>query len=1057
MSSLVSSDTKKNGHMIDAVKDHMKETDKLITGISDLTQIKTRYNENLAKYRYQILVCSGAGCISSNSEDLKAALLDELSLMGMQDDVKVIETGCMGTCSAGPVILVLPERIFYTALTPETVRKVVRSHIGKGEILSEYTFYDNSLHKHVPQIDEIDFFKEQVKIALRNCGAMEYGSIDAYIARDGYFSAAKVLKEMTPESVIDEVKKSGLKGRGGAGFPTGIKWDAGRKAGSDRKFIVCNADEGDPGAFMDRSIVEGDPHSVIEGMIIGGYAIGADMGYVYIRAEYPLAVERLKTAIEDARKRGLLGCRLFGSDFSFDLEVRIGAGAFVCGEETALMSSIEGMRGEPRQKPPFPFQKGLFGQPTIINNVETLTVIPAILKKGGEWYSQFGTETSKGTKVFALAGDVVNTGIVEVPIGKPLGDILFKIGGGMQNKKKFKSAQIGGPSGGCVTQDNLNTPTDYESITKLGAIMGSGGLIAMSEDTCMVDTARFFMDFIKDESCGKCAACRLGTKRMLEILERITRGEGKDGDIELLEELGETIKDTAMCGLGQTAPNPVLSTIRYFRNEYQEHIQLKHCRAGVCSGLFISPCENACPANVNVPGYLALVALGRFIDAYNLIRQENPFPAVCGRICTHPCERKCRRGSTDEPLAICDLKRFVADYAYKNEKPLKSDIVFPKNGKSVAVIGAGASGLTCGYYLARSGYAVDVYEAQSAAGGVLAFGIPEYRLPKQVLAHEIELIAQSGVNIILHTEVGKDSNFQDLKSKYDSVYIATGTQFPQKINIPGEDLPGVMHGIHFLKAVNFHEPVKIGRTVAVIGGGNTAIDSSRTALRLGAGRVIILYRRTIDAMPAYENEVSEALAEGVEIIDLTAPVRFIAGDSGSVEKIECIRMTLGEFDKTGRRKSVPVEGSNFFIEADMVIPAVSQYSDLPFIRRDEIGITPWGTFIINDNTLMTTMEGVFAGGDVARGPDTVIQAIADGKRAAISIDRYLGGTGKLNKGKEIEIPDIFDEDEIVSLRRFPLEMLSAEKRKDNFDEVIVGYHKLNAMAEAMRCLHCNRR
>ena len=1028
-----------------------------IVSISDLQQIAKEYNEKLAKYKFQVLVCSGAGCISSNCGDVKDAILDEISKLGLQKDVIVFETGCMGTCAVGPVILILPERIFYTDLTPEIARTIIQSHIVRGEILTQHTFYDNSLQKHVPVIDDIDFFKEQVKIALRNCGAMEYNSLDAYIAREGYLAAATVLTGKSEEEVVEEVKKSGLKGRGGAGFPTGVKWDAGRRAIGKKKYIVCNADEGDPGAFMDRSIIEGDPHSLIEGMIIGGYAIGANMGYVYVRAEYPIAVERLTAAIEEARKRGLLGTKLFGSKFAFDLEIRIGAGAFVCGEETALMASIEGNRGEPKQKPPFPFQKGLFGMPTIINNVETFVAIPVILSKGGAWYAQFGTEMSKGTKVFALAGDVVNTGIVEVPIGKPLGDILFKIGGGMQKKKKFKSAQIGGPSGGCITQDNLNVPTDYESLTKLGAIMGSGGLIAMNEDTCMVDTARFFMDFIQDESCGKCVACRVGTKRMLEILERITRGEGEEGDIELLEELGETIKETAMCGLGQTAPNPVLSTIRYFRQEYEEHIHQKYCRAGVCSDLFISPCENACPANVNVPGYLALIATGRFIDAYNLIKQENPFPAVCGRICTHPCELKCRRGMTDEPVAVCDLKRFVADYAHKNEKPYKNDIVFPKNGKSIAVIGAGASGLTCAYYLVRIGYAVDVFESQPVAGGVLAFGIPEYRLPKEVLAHEIDLIAESGVNINLNSEVGKDCNFKDLKLQYDAVYIATGTQFPQKVNIPGENLPGVLHGINFLKDVNLHKPVKIGKTVVIIGGGNTAIDSARTALRLGAKKVIVLYRRTIDAMPAYEVEVKEAIAEGVEIMELVAPVQFIEGKSGAVTQVECVKMTLGEFDKTGRRKSVPVEGSNFFVDVDTVIPAVSQYSDLPFIRKDEIGITPWGTFIINDNTLMTTMDGVFAGGDVARGPDTVIQAIADGKKAAISIDKYLGGKGKLNKGKAIEIPTVFDEDEIVTLKRFPLEMLPADKRKDCFDEVVVGYHKLNAMAEAMRCLHCDRR
>ncbi|MBH1941845.1 FAD-dependent oxidoreductase [Mobilitalea sibirica] len=1011
----------------------------------------------LSKYQYQVLVCSGAGCVSSNCSDVKDAIVDEIKKNDLQEQVIVYETGCMGTCAVGPVVLILPERIFYTELTPEIARDVIRNHIIHNKILTEHTFYDHSLNKHIPNIDDIDFFKEQVKIALRNCGAMDYSSLEAYIARDGYLAAAKAITEKTQKEVIEEVKKSGLKGRGGAGFPTGVKWESGYLAESDQKFILCNADEGDPGAFMDRSIIEGDPHTVIEGMMIGGYAIGANMGYVYVRAEYPIAVERLTAAIEEARKNGLLGCKLFGSDFSFDLEIRIGAGAFVCGEETALMSSIEGKRGEPKQKPPLPFQKGLFGKPTIINNVETFAAISSILLKGGEWYAGIGTGNSKGTKVYALAGDVVNAGIIEVPIGKPLGDILFNIGGGMKDKKKFKAAQIGGPSGGCITQDNLNVSTDYESITKLGAIMGSGGLIGMNEDTCMVDTARYFMDFIQDESCGKCTACRVGTKRMLEILERITRGEGEEGDIELLEELGETIKDTAMCGLGQSAPNPILSTIRYFRHEFEEHIKNKYCRAGVCSELFISPCENTCPANVNVPGYLSLIAAGRFVDAYHLIKQENPFPAVCGRICTRPCEMKCRRGTTDEAIAIADLKRFVADYAHKNEAPYKNDVVFPKNGKSVAVIGAGASGLTCAYYLVRIGYAVDVYEIQPVAGGVLAFGIPEYRLPKKVLAHEIELIEQAGVNIKLNTEIGKDIDFKKLKMKYDSIYIATGTQFPQKVNIPGEDLPGVIHGLDFLKDVNLGREVKLGKAVAVIGGGNTAIDSARTALRLGAEKVLILYRRTIDAMPASEYEIHEAVCEGIDIIELTAPVKFIEGKDGNIDRIECVKMRLGEFDKSGRRKSVPIEGSNFYLEVDTVIPAVSQYSDLPFIHKDEINVTSWGTFVVDDDTLMTTMEGVFAGGDVTRGPDTVIQAIADGKKAAISIDKYLGGKGILNKGNPIDIPDIFDQDELVAHKRFPQEMLNEEDRKHSFDEVVLGFHKLNAMAEAMRCLHCDRR
>lgn len=1028
-----------------------------IKNLYDLVKIKKDYLNNLERYKHQILVCSGAGCVSSNCAEVRDAIIEEINCNKLQDDVLVTETGCMGTCAVGPVILILPERIFYTDLTPEIAKQIVKSHIIKGEILTEHTFYDVSLNKRVPKIDDIDFFKSQVKIALRNCGIIEYNNIEAYIARNGYLALFDTLSNKKSLDIIEELKKSGIRGRGGAGFPTAVKWLAGYNAMSDAKYIVCNADEGDPGAFMDRSIIEGDPHTVIEGMILGGYAIGANNGYVYVRAEYPIAVERLTEAIEQAYSRGMLGQNIFNSDFNFDLEIRIGAGAFVCGEETSLMASIEGQRGEPKQKPPFPFQKGLFGKPTIINNVETFAAVPIILMKGGDWYAQYGTEKSKGTKVFALAGDIVNTGIVEVPIGMSVGDILFKIGGGMREKKKFKAVQIGGPSGGCITQDNLNVSTDYESLTKLGAIMGSGGFIAMNEDTCMVDTARYFMDFIKDESCGKCLPCRVGTKRMLEILERITQGEGEEGDIELLLELGDTIKESAMCGLGQTAPNPVISAIKNFREEFETHIKNKYCQAGVCGELFISPCENACPANVNVPGYMALVAAGRFVDAYNLIKQENPFPAICGRICTRPCEKKCRRGMVDEAIAISELKRFVADYAHKNEKAYRSDIVFPKNGKHIAIIGAGASGLTCAYYLVRIGYTVDVYESQAVAGGVLAYGIPEYRLPMEVLSHEIDLIREAGVNIILNTEVGKDISFERLKDKYDAIYVAVGAQFPIKINIEGEDLQGVYHGINFLRDVNLNKNIKLGDTVAVVGGGNTAIDSARTALRIGAKKVIILYRRMIDAMPAYIDEVEEAIAEGIEIMELVAPVRFIKGKSGRVEKVECVKMRLGDFDKTGRRKSVKVEGSNFFIEVDSVIPAISQYSDLPFIKKEEIGITPWGTFIVEDDTLMTTMDGVFAGGDVARGPDTVIQAIADGKKAAESIDKYLGGKGKLNKGAPIDIPDNFDEDEIVYHKRFPQDMLPPDKRKDNFNEVVLGYHKLNAMAEAMRCLRCDRR
>ncbi|WP_027355347.1 NADH-quinone oxidoreductase subunit NuoF [Desulfofundulus thermocisternus] len=538
-------------------------------------------------YRAHVLVCAGAGCISSGCQAVKSALVESIDRLGLKREVKVVETGCMGPCDLGPVIVVYPEGVFYRQLKPADAVEIAEEHLLKGRVVERLLYKAPEDGKAAVTSDQIDFFKKQTRIALRNTGIINPESVEEYIARDGYRALGKVLTSMTPEEVIECIKKSGLRGRGGAGFPTGLKWEFSAKAPGKPRYVVCNADEGDPGAFMDRSILEGDPHSVLEAMAICGYAIGARQGYVYVRAEYPLAVQRLSLAIEKAREYGLLGENIFGTGFSFNVEIRVGAGAFVCGEETALLASIEGRRGEPRPRPPFPAQEGLWGKPTVINNVETWANIPPIILNGPEWFASIGTEKSKGTKVFALAGKVNNTGLVEVPMGTTLREIIFDIGGGIPGGKQFKAAQIGGPSGGCIPARYLDVPVDYESLTRLGAIMGSGGLIIMDEDTCMVDLARFFLEFVQDESCGKCSPCRIGTKRMLEIVERITRGEGREGDIELLEELGQSIKSSALCGLGQTAPNPVLSTIRHFRDEYEAHIYHKKCPAGVCRALMV--------------------------------------------------------------------------------------------------------------------------------------------------------------------------------------------------------------------------------------------------------------------------------------------------------------------------------------------------------------------------------------------------------------------------------------------------------------------------------------
>ncbi|NCA99120.1 MAG: hydrogenase [Clostridia bacterium] len=1025
-----------------------------IRSADDLAHIRNAFFDSQDQYSRSILICSGAGCISCGSNRIHETLVEELEKAGIRNCTLVKLTGCMGICDAGPAMIINPGNVFYCKLTVEAVREIVQSHLLKGQVAEQFCYVDRKTGKRIVRLDDIDYFSRQLKIVLANCGKIDYGQLDEYIAHGGITALCKVLNEMTPGQVIETVRLSGLRGRGGGGFPTGMKWALGHQSSSDQKYIICNADEGDPGAFMDRSLLEGDPYVVLEGLTIGGYAIGASKGYIYIRAEYPLAIERLTHAINQLRNVGLLGEHLFDTDFSFDVEIRIGAGAFVCGEETALMNSVQGQRGEPWQKPPFPTEKGLFGKPTVINNVETLGNIPAIIRNGSDWFSGIGTDKSKGTKVFALAGDVKNTGIVEVPMGISLGDILFDIGGGIPNGKKFKAAQTGGPSGGCLTKAHLNTPVDYQSLVDLGAIMGSGGLICMDEDTCMVDVARFFMDFVQDESCGKCVACRLGTRRMLDILERITQGQGQEGDVERLIELGETVKATALCGLGQTAPNPVLSTIKYFRDEYDEHIRDKYCRAGVCSSLYLAPCSNACPAGVNVPGYIALIAAGRPKQAYDLVMQENPFPSVCGRVCTHPCESRCRRAQVDEPLAIRDLKRYAADEAFKNDTP-KVDLVFPKKGKTVSIIGGGPSGLTCGYYLGRLGYDVTVYESQPEAGGMLAYGIPEYRLPRKMLVKEIDAIRRVGIQIRTGVEVGKDIDFDTIRDQSEAVYIATGTQRSRKIGLPGENLPNVYHGMDFLRDINLGRPVDVTGIVAVIGGGSTAFDAARTALRLGAAEVHVLYRRCISDMPAEPREISEAVEEGVIIHELVVPLALTG--NLKVEKIVCQQMKLQGFDEEGRRQPVEISGTQVEFPVDLVIPAVSQYSDLPFVRPDEIEMTSLGTFVIKGKTFKTTLPGVFAGGDVVRGSDIVIAAIADGKKAAQSIDQYLGGDGLLNKGEPIEIPAAEDDDELLEHGRFAMKYLDPKVRKQSFAEVAQGFHKLDAIAEAMRCLRCDRR
>ena len=1027
--------------------------------IADLNQIKEKVGAT--NFRLQLMLCGGTGCRASESLEVKKALTGELERRGLSSKIRVVETGCNGFCAKGPLMVVHPGNIIYLMIKPEDIPELVEEHLVQGRVLQRLLYRDPVTAEIIPALPDIPFFALQDLRVLQNRGLIDPEKIEDYIARDGYAGMAKALSEMTPEQIIKEILDSGLRGRGGAGFPTGMKWKFAAAYPNDVKYVLCNADEGDPGAFMDRSVLEADPHAVLEGMVIAARAIGAHQGYIYCRAEYPLAIHRLGIAIKQAQEYGLLGKDILGTGFAFDLEIYQGAGAFVCGEETALMTSIEGKRGMPRPRPPFPAEAGLWQKPSILNNVETLANVGQIIRRGGAWYAGVGTEKSKGTKVFALTGDVNNVGLVEVPMGTTLGTIVYDIGGGIPEGKKFKAAQLGGPSGGCIPTEHLNASIDYETLVELGAIMGSGGLIVMNEDKCAVDMARFFMDFCQDESCGKCTPCREGTKRMLEILTNITLGKGKEGDIDLLEEMATIIKDASLCGLGQTAPNPVLSTIRYFRKEYEDHIRNHRCEAAVCTALFTSPCQHTCPVGMDIPSYIALIKAGRLKDAYKVMLRTNPFPSVCGRVCDHKCQSKCRRGKMDEPIAIKFLKRYIADNA---PRP-KVEAVPVTRKEKIAVVGAGPAGLTAARDLALRGYKVTVFEELPEPGGMLRWAIPSYRLPRKILAREIDAVRTLGVEIQCGTRIGKKIPLATLGLDFDCVYLATGAHKSQKMGIPGEELKGVYGGVEFLRDFNTRESAwtkgkkTLGAKVAVVGGGNSAIDAARCARRLGA-EVTLLYRRERRDMPASPEEIVAAEEEGIRIEYLVAPLQ-ITEKSGRVSGIVGQRMKLGAFDRSGRKKPVPIEGSEYTLAVDAVIAAIGQVPDMTFVPKESgVSINRHGCFALAEGSASrTTHPRFYAGGDAVTGPDTVIGAIAAGHQAAREIDETLrrkNGEAPWEAPPEekIVIPFELDE-ENPEAPQTKMPELSGAGRNRSFIEVELGFTKTDAVKEASRCLRCD--
>ena len=1003
------------------------------------------------------------GCRAYGATEIRDVLQEEIQAQGLEESVEVRETGCHGFCAKAPVIAVDPKGLVYQEVRPEDLKEIVQKTILGDGIVDRLLYQEPSTGERYLTMDQIPFYQNQQRRVLSLCGRINPQCIQDYLIHDGYAALGKVLREMSPEGVIEAVKQSRLRGRGGAGFPTGLKWEECRKYNRFPKYTICNGDEGDPGAFMDRAIMEGDPHSVLEGIAISAYAIGAEEGYIYVRAEYPIAVEHLRVAIQQAEELGLLGDRILGTDFSFYIHVKEGAGAFVCGESTALMRSLEGKRGMPRTKPPRSVESGLWGQPTNLNNVETYANIRDIILDGAESYAATGTEASKGTKIFSLAGKVNNTGLVEVPMGITLRALIYDIGGGTLKDRQLKAVQMGGPSGGCVPARYLDIPIDYDSLQDIGSIMGSGGMVVMDENNCMVDIARFFLSFTHAESCGKCAPCRLGTTQMLSILNRITRGEGVLEDIDRLVQIGEVVHRSSLCGLGQTCANPVLSTIRYFREEYEAHIKERKCPAASCDAMIISACQHACPAGVDVPNYVAAIAEGDYIKAVEIIREKNPFPGVCGRICIHPCESRCRRGELDEPTSIRALKRFATDRFYEVIQHAPQPFLVTQQER-VAIVGAGPSGLSSAYFLAQMGYPVTVFEAQDMAGGMLRLAVPEFRLPRHIIDQDVAYIQSCGVEIRLNSPIDVHHTVQDLlKEGYQAVFISAGAQVSKVAGIPGEEegLEGLLYGLRFLVEVKRGRPMKLGRRVLVIGGGNVAVDVARTALRVGAEEVRMVCLEQRNEMLAWEKELREALDEGVLLVNGWGPQQILSHD-GKVTGVKFMECT-SVFDMEGQfRPSYNQEVTRTW-DCDTVIISIGQAPDLSFLSEDtQLERAVWGTLQVDDNSLRTNIPGIFAGGDFVSGASYVIEAVAAGRRASQAIHKFLrrddSPVTMLDEKTELGVVLArlsADEESVPLTGRVTVDQEAPKERICDFREVERGYSEEQAQEEAKRCLRCD--
>lgn len=1033
-----------------------------LSSLNDLRELRDRIISDEDGGRPTLIVCGCTACQASGSNRLIRSAKRYILMQDLVERLKLRVSGCPGFSEMAPFILTEPQGAFYPQLHHYHVPRIIDALLA-GEYVEELLYRETGTSQSYRDYGEIPFFKKQQRTLLRRNQEVDPIRLFDYLVKGGYLPLEKVLGNPDSSWIVDEIKRSGLRGRGGAGFSTGRKWELTRQQDSGKgKYVVCNADEGDPGAYMDRGILEGNPHLVIEGMIIGGIAMQATEGVIFVRHEYPLAIKHTIIALRVAREYGLLGKNILGSGIDFDINIVKSAGAFVCGEETALIKTIEGFIGEPKQRPPYPIEKGIYGQPTCINNVETWANVPIIIQEGAEEYAKVGTAKSTGTKVFSLVGRISNTGLVEVPMGMSIGEIVHDIGGGPQDGKKIKAIQIGGPSGGCIPHWRFDLPIDYDSLTDAGAIMGSGGMIVMDQDTCMVDIAKYFMNFLQDESCGKCFTCRKGTQRMYEILDDISKGGATLDKLDLLEELAEAVKDTTMCGLGQSAPNPVMSTLRYFRDEYERHIIDKRCDAFVCKELVGAPCQSGCPIDTEVWRYVAHIARGEYEKAYLAIRESNPFPSICARVCDHKCESRCRLGTNgQDPVAIRVLKRFVTDTVDPAVfQPKRTD---KTSDKKVAVVGAGPAGLTAAHLLSLNGHKVTVFDANDKPGGMLILGIPSYRLPRDVLEREIAALIDDNITLKMGQVLGKDITVDQLfDDGFHAVFLALGSMKSERLGVDGEDAKGVFPSISFLNEFNLKGHSLAKGNVGVIGGGNSAVDAARIALRQeGVDKVTIIYRRTRDEMPAFQEEIDAAIEEGVILETLLSPGK-IQTDDGTLTGIECITNELGDRDDSGRRRPTPIAGSEHTIQLATLIVAIGEKPDIDAVclgSKAEIETTRWGAIKIDPDTLVTSREGLFAGGDVVTGPNTVVDAIAAGKKVALMIGRYLRGE-ELRQPADRMRPNVYveppsTEQAQTNIQRIKSPHAPLDKRHSGFMEVEQAINEETAKREALRCLRCD--